>query len=152
MICEHQWEGCQMENQPAEPQKTEKTEILDKEEKPQVSVTSSYVQIRQAPLPTPEELKAYKAIEKTLPDRIVSMAEKEQSFRHRSTYLGQGSFILLVGIGYGLAAFSGIMGAELTGTAIAAGVSYIVYVFKTKKPEPPKVTQNHNGGSRVTPE
>ena len=85
MICEHQWEGCQMENQPAEPQKTEKTEILDKEEKPQVSVTSSYVQIRQAPLPTPEELKAYKAIEKTLPDRIVSMAEKEQSFRHRST-------------------------------------------------------------------
>jgi len=59
---------------------------------------------------------------------------------------------MLVGIGYGLAAFSGIMGAELTGIAIAAGVSYIVYVFKTKKPEPPKVTQNHNGGGRVTTE
>ena len=43
-------------------------------------------------------------------------------------------------------------GAELTGIAIAAGVSYIVYVFKTKKPEPPKVTQNHNGGGRVTTE
>lgn len=153
MIYEHLWEGCQMENQPVEPKKTKKVEVLDKEEKPQVSVTtSSYVQIRQAPLPTPEELKAYKAIEKTLPDRIVSMAEKEQSFRHRSTYLGQGSFIMLVGIGYGLAAFSGIMGAEWTGTAIAAGVSYVVYVFKTKKPEPPKVTQNHNSNSKDTSE
>ena len=152
MICAHQWKGCQMENQAVKPQKTEEIKVSDKKEKPQLSVSSSYVQIRQAPLPAPEELEAYKAIEETLPDRIVSMAEREQSFRHRSTYLGQGSFIMLVGIGYGLAAFSGIMGAELTGIAIAAGVSYIVYVFKTKKPEPPKVTQNHNGGGRVTTE
>lgn len=46
-------------------------------------------QIRQAPTPPPEELRQLKQIDKSLPDRIISMAEKEQKFRHRATYLGQ---------------------------------------------------------------
>ena len=100
-------------------------------------------QIRHAPLPDPQELREYKNIDKSLPNRIVKMAEKEQKFRHIATYFGQMNFIILVAGGYGLAAYTGINGAQWTGAAIAAGVSYVAYVFKSKNPKPPKI-QNTN--------
>ncbi len=70
------------------------------------------------------------------------MAEGEQKFRHISTYIGLANFPILISIGYGIAAMAGIMGSEFTGVAIAAGVSYVVYVFKSDKPEPPNKSQN----------
>lgn len=135
-----------MEKQPQEAQKPktlEEVEVLKEVKNPQNSQqttiqTSRLVQIRQAPLPSPEELRGYKSIDKSIPGKIVSMAEKEQSFRHWSTYFGQANFVVLVAIGYGLAAFAGIMGADITGGVIAVGVSYVVYAFKSTKPEPPK--------------
>ncbi len=93
--------------------------------------------IRQAPLPDPLELEAYKKIDKTFPERIMKMAESEQRFRHIATFVGQANFIILVLAGYGVAAFTGIKGAEWTGFAIAIGVSYVVYAFKSKDPKPP---------------
>jgi len=96
-------------------------------------------QIREAPLPDPQELREYKSIDKSLPGKIIKMAEKEQRFRHFATYLGQFHFIALVIGGYGLAAFAGINGAQWTGAAIAGGVSYVAYVFKTHKPKPPSL-------------
>ena len=96
-------------------------------------------QIREAPLPDPQELREYKSIDKSLPGKIIKMAEKEQRFRHFATYLGQIHFIALVIGGYGLAALAGINGAEWTGAAIAGGASYVAYVFKTRKPKPPSL-------------
>ena len=66
------------------------------------------------------------------------MAEKEQRFRHVATIFGQLQFVILVVGGYGLAVYAGIGGAQLTGATIAVGVSYVVYVFKSKNPTPPK--------------
>lgn len=43
---------------------------------------------------------------------------------------------LVIG-GYGLAAYTGIHGAQWTAAAIAAGVSYVAYVFKSNNPKPP---------------
>ncbi len=104
-------------------------------------------QIRQAPTPPPEELRQLKQIDRTLPDRIIAMAEKEQKFRHRATYFGQLNFILLVSIGYGIATIAGIFGSQVVGSIIAGGVSYIAYVFKTHQPKPPKQnTKEENDG------
>ncbi len=103
------------------------------------------LQIRQAPLPDPHELREYKNISKDLPDRIIKMAEKEQSFRHKATYIGQIQFLLLTLGGYSIAAFVGIYGQSWPTTgvaaAIAAGVSYVAYVFKSNNPKPPKNQQ-----------
>ncbi|MGM0623936.1 MAG: DUF2335 domain-containing protein [Campylobacterota bacterium] len=75
-------------------------------------------QVRQAPTPPPEELKQLKQIDKTFPDRIIKMAEKEQGFRHRSTYIGQINFILLVVLGYSIAGASGYFGSAWVGGTI----------------------------------
>ncbi|SFV74510.1 hypothetical protein MNB_SM-3-399 [hydrothermal vent metagenome] len=100
--------------------------------------------IRQAPIPPPEELRQLKQIDKTLPDRIIAMAEKEQIFRHRATYFGQLNFILLVSLGYGIATIAGFFGSQVVGGIIATGVSYIAYVFKTHQPTPPKQNRNED--------
>ena len=125
--------------------KQELEELLAKQEDEILNRLSvSTTQIRQAPTPPPEELRQLKQIDKTLPDRIIAMAEKEQKFRHRATYFGQLNFILLVSIGYGIATIAGYFGSEIVGSIIATGVSYIAYVFKTHQPKLPKQNQKEN--------
>ncbi len=112
--------------------------LLEKREEKILShLTVQTTQIRQAPTPSPDELRQLKQIDKTLPDRIIAMAEKEQKFRHRATYFGQLNFILLVSIGYAIAGLAGYFGSEITSSIIAGGVSYIAYVFKTHQPKSP---------------
>ena len=84
----------------------EKLEQLLKKQEEEILTKLSIqtTQIRQAPTPSPEELKQLKQIDSSLPDRIIAMAEKEQNFRHKAIYFGQLNFILLVTIGYGIAA------------------------------------------------
>ncbi len=98
----------------------------------------SYITFRQNPLPSPEELQKYKEIHKSFPERIIKMAEKEQRFRHVSTFLGQINFLILVIVGFGIASFTSIKGSQATGVAIAGAVGYIVYVFKSKNPRFPQ--------------
>jgi uncharacterized membrane protein len=119
--------------------KNEIENLLKKQEDEILSRLSMQVtQIRQAPTPPPEELRQLKQIDKTLPNRIIEMAEKEQIFRHRATYFGQLNFILLVFIGYAIATVASFLGSQVVGGIIATGVSYIAYVFKTHQPNPPK--------------
>jgi hypothetical protein len=123
----------------------EEAEIVENNsrKKAPVVLREEIVQIRQSPFPPPEEIKEYKAIDKTYPDRIFKMTEKEQKFRHTSTYVGQFSFLALVSVGYGAAIYTGINGAQFVGVAIAVGTSYLAYVFKSEKPKPPKQSQDN---------
>jgi uncharacterized membrane protein len=117
--------------------------LLDEQEKHILKrLGIQMTQVRQGPTPPPDELRQLKQIDKSFPNRIIAMAEKEQRFRHTSTYIGQINFILLVLLGYGISAFAGYYGSQWVGVTIALGVSYIAYVFKTKDPKPPKQTNN----------
>ncbi len=92
---------------------------------------------RSAPLPDPNEMKGYQEIDPNFPKQIITMAEKEQHFRHISTYIGMIIFPAIVTIGLGISAYTAINGAEVTGSIIAGAVGYIIYVFKSKDPKPP---------------
>ena len=112
--------------------------ILERQEKEILeNINIQMMQIRSAPTPSPQELKQLKQIDKTFPNRLIKMAEDEQRFRHIATYLGQSQFIILVIAGYFIAGYFG-KDAPIPSGIIAAGVSYIAYVFKSKSPKPPK--------------
>ena len=111
-------------------------ELLKKQEQ-HIIQNFQLMQFRQGPTPPPDELKELAEIDKTFPDRIIRMAEKEQSFRHKVTYIGPINFILLVLFGFSIAGVVGYYGSEIVGSVIATGVSYIAYVFKSKAPEAP---------------
>ena len=99
-------------------------------------------QVRQGPIPPPEDFKFYKQVDKSLPNRIMALAENEQNFRHNSTYFGQIGFIFIVLLGYIISAYTAMNGAPVVGGIIAAGISYIAYVYKSNKPKPPKPQNN----------
>lgn len=117
----------------------EQEQLLVQEFSQQVQVEMR--QVKSGPLPSPEDLKAYKSVDKSLPAAIIAMAEREQKFRHRSTLFGQFNFIALIGIGYGASILAGIFAHWSVGVAIAGGTSYVAYVFKVKNPKPPKQQQ-----------
>lgn len=102
------------------------------------SITIQKSTVRSGPIPEAQELREYKQVDKTFPSRIMEMAEKEQSFRHRATFLGQINFIALIIIGFGMSILAGIFTHWSIGIAIATGTSYIAYVFKSKNPDSPK--------------
>ncbi len=117
--------------------------IIEEREKALIKQFSQTVQIEtrkvhSGPLPSPEDFRAYKNVDKMLPSTIQYMAKSEQRFRHISTILGQTMFLGLIGIGYGMSVYAGVHGSEVVGSFIALGTSYIAYVFKSKKPKPPK--------------
>jgi len=95
------------------------------------------MEIRNAPTPSPAELKELKEIDETFPNRLIQMAEKEQKFRHLSTFFGQTGLIFLVLGGYIIAGLIGTQ-SQTVGVAIAISISYIAYVFKNRNPKPPK--------------
>ncbi len=74
--------------------------------------TKSMVALRQmnifsGPLPDPITLKEYGKVYKNAPQDIVKMAQKEQNFRHSSTYLGQFSALAIGISGLAVTAYSG---------------------------------------------
>ena len=111
--------------------------LLEQEENFKQTLQIQMMQIRSAPTPSPDELKELGQIDKSFPNRLISMAENEQKFRHRSTYFGQSGLIIIVLGGYALAGVAGVY-SPIVGSAIAVGVSYIAYVFKNSNPKPPK--------------
>jgi hypothetical protein len=62
------------------------------------------------PLPDPQTLKEYAKIYRPAPEKIFNMAEKEQKFRHISTYLGQGSALVIGLFGLAVTAYLGVNG------------------------------------------
>lgn len=62
------------------------------------------------PLPPPELLEGYKRNYKNAPEIIFRMAENEQHFRHRSTYAGQLSALLIGLTGLGVTGYLGVNG------------------------------------------
>lgn len=116
------------------------TEVLPEEDQKKEAPLFHKFHVRSAPLPTPEEMRGYKSIDKSFPGRIIKMAEKEQNFRHISTYTGMAVFPVLVIAGFGISAYVAVKGHEIAASVIAGAVGYIVYVFKTNNPKPPKET------------
>ena len=101
--------------------------------------TSRSIEIRKThsgPIPDPETLKQYKQIDKNAPDIIFGMAQKEQSFRHMSTYFGQFS-ALLIGIGgLGVTAYLGVNNQPWLAGIIGFGsLGSLVGVFLHKNRE-----------------
>ena len=68
------------------------------------------VRSHSGPLPDPQTLKDYSKIYRPAPEKIFKMAEKEQKFRHISTYLGQGSALVIGLFGLAVTAYLGVNG------------------------------------------
>ena len=82
---------------------SEKPELLqqivnDLQSDPKVNIALKRTRIHSGPLPSPEILKEYNKSYKNAAQDIVNMAKGEQHFRHKSTYFGQLS-ALLIGLG-----------------------------------------------------
>lgn len=60
-----------------------KDEILQVEEMEKTGEISVYQKIHLGPLPSPETLERYEKICQGAADRIITMAEKEQDYRHK---------------------------------------------------------------------
>lgn len=76
----------------------------------QIEQSIEFTEVRKShsgPIPDAETLKEYKQVYKDAPEIIFSMATKEQSFRHFSTYLGQFSALLIGLSGLGVTAYLG---------------------------------------------
>lgn len=87
----------------------------------------------QGQLPPPEMMEHYQAIIPNLPERIVTMAEKEQSHRHlnesksrkgiiRSTYVGMVFAFLSVLVISAIVVYAFFLGYATQGATIATGV------------------------------
>ena len=81
---------------------------------------------RSAPLPDPNEMRGYQEIDPQIPNKIISMAEKEQYFRHISTYLRMIMFPTIVTVGLGISAYTALYHSRSS------------RIFKAKEPRPPK--------------
>jgi len=103
------------------------------------SLQVQMMEVRNAPTPSPSELKELQEIDPSFPNRLIEMVEKEQKFRHYSTFFGQSGLIFLVLGGYVIAGLVGIH-SQTIGVSIAISISYIAYIFKNKNPKPPKHT------------
>ncbi len=99
------------------PKKLEKKE--GSEQPKAIQITQAKVHI--GPIPDPETLERYRDIDPSFPERIVRMAEKEQTFRHRSYYIGQLSALIIVLAGLASAVHLGVNGKEWLGGTIGLG-------------------------------
>jgi len=125
----------------------QKPEILqqifnDLQSDPQFSIALKQTKIHSGPLPSPETLKEYNKSYKNAAQDIVNMAKNEQSFRHKSTYLGQFS-ALLIGLG-GLAvtAYLGVNSQPVLAGLIGFGsLGSLVGTFLYNKKQPVNPSQ-----------
>ncbi|MEA2047870.1 MAG: hypothetical protein U9O64_05415 [Campylobacterota bacterium] len=103
----------------------------------QIEQSIEFTEIRKShsgPIPDAETLKEYKQVYKDAPEIIFSMATKEQSFRHFSTYLGQFSALLIGLSGLGVTAYLGAHDQPWLAGVIGFGsLSSLVGVFLYKK-------------------
>jgi uncharacterized membrane protein len=92
--------------------------MIDLQQDPKSRLAFKQMKIHSGPLPDPLTLKEYGKVYKNAPQDIVKMAQKEQNFRHTSTYVGQIS-ALLIGMG-GLitTAYLGVNGEALLAGSI----------------------------------
>lgn len=107
--------------------------VLEEVQKIEQQIMMQVTQVRSGPMPSPEELKLYKQVDKNYPTIISDMAQNEQKFRHRSTFLGQ--FGLPINLG--IAAIAGIY-APMVGVAIAGVAGYAYYATRNNNPKPPQ--------------
>ena len=106
---------------------------------PKSRVAFSQMKIHSGPLPDPSTLKEYGKVYKNAPQDIIKMAQKEQKFRHLSTYLGQLS-ALFIGLG-GLAttAYLGVNGEPfLAGSIGFVSLGSLVGTFLYNRQNPNK--------------
>ena len=98
------------------------------------SESKASIQISQmhfsGPVPDPQTLKLYKQIHKQAPEIIFNMAQKEQRFRHFSTYFGQTSALLIGLGGLGVTAYLGVNNQPWLAAVIGFGsLGSLVGVF-----------------------
>jgi len=91
----------------------EKPELLQKimsdlQQDPKSRVAFKQMKIHSGPLPDPLTLKEYGKVYRNAPQDIVKMAQKEQSFRHISTYFGQFSALAIGMGGLAVTAYLGV--------------------------------------------
>lgn len=111
-------------------------------------VAASVSQHFEGPLPAPADFAAYKETLPSAPERILKMAEDEQSYRHKinkkvvnfgliESILGM-CFALLIGlVGIGAAVYLAMKGHEFASCTLIGVIATLVAIFYLKK-EPNK--------------
>ena len=96
------------------------------------------------PLPKPSDFAAYKDALPSAPERIMTMAEEEQTHRHtiekellknanRENFLGQFLAFMLALVCLGVATYLGIQGHDTLAGAIIAITAVLASIFYLKK-------------------
>lgn len=96
------------------------------------------------PLPKPSDFAAYKDALPSAPERIMTMAEEEQTHRHtiekellknanRENFLGQFLAFILALVCLGVATYLGIQGHDTLAGAIIAITAVLASIFYLKK-------------------
>lgn len=111
-------------------------------------VAASVSQHFEGPMPAPADFAAYKETLPSAPERILKMAEDEQSYRHKinkkvvnfgliESILGM-CFALLIGlVGIGAAVYLAMKGHEFASCTLIGVIATLVAIFYLKK-EPNK--------------
>ena len=101
-----------------------------------IKISHAQVSIVTSPLPPPEVLEKYAKIDRSFPERIMRLVEKEQKHRHLITFLGElFGFVVVIG-GFVSAIVLGLYGEEwLAGTIGLGAISSMVgaYFFGKRK-------------------
>ncbi len=111
--------------------------ILELSKNPKSKVSFQQMRVHSGPLPDPLTLKEYGKVYKNAPQDIVKMAQTEQSFRHKSTYFGQFSALLIAIGGLVTTAYLGVNGEVLLAGSIgfiSLGSLVGTFLYSSKKP------------------
>ncbi len=111
--------------------------MMDLQQDPKSRIAFQQMKIHSGPLPDPSTLKEYGKVYKSAPQDIVKMAQKEQSFRHISTYFGQFSALAIGVGGLTVTAYLGVNGQPWLAGIIGFGsLSTLVgtFLYNSKKP------------------
>ncbi|SKB59520.1 DUF2335 domain-containing protein [Malaciobacter marinus] len=111
--------------------------ITDLEHDPKSRLAFKQMKIHSGPLPDPLTLKEYGKVYKNAPQDIVKMAQKEQNFRHISTYFGQFSALAIGMGGLAVTAYLGVNNQPWLAGIIGFGsLSTLVgtFLYNSKKP------------------
>ena len=111
--------------------------MTDLQQDPKSKIAFQQMRIHSGPLPDPLTLKEYGKVYKNAPQDIVKMAQKEQSFRHISTYIGQFSALTIGLGGLGVTSYLGVNEQPWLAGIIGFGsLSTLVgtFLYSSKKP------------------
>lgn len=107
-------------------------------------VAASVSQHFEGPLPAPEDFAAYKETLPTAPERILAMAEKEQSYRQKinkrvvnfglvESILGMCFALIVVLVCIGAAVYLAMNGHEVASCTLIGVIATLVAIFYLKK-------------------